>query len=657
MMQYIYIYMFFFTALPARHNMPPPPAASSLNHKLATCTAIPLDGDFVPYPGNGTATAPRVTAGRTFRAGECFFFPHATHPATRKALFAALANPGPARDAVAGIAVPLDGDAASASNALLDGGDPLFARLWSWLRPSATWAGTPARPEPAWYLEARPLAWARHAEAPTVSVVEDADRGGSVVRLLADLDAGGEVCRDLALRRPGGAPAGRRAHHSLSSAAELVGRIPPARWVHLAEQEGLVAGVVAAGAGSPPPGAGAGPHPPPPPRPPAGDPRPPPPPLPPSAPVPVWTDYPLFGEWLDGTGISSGGGRVRFVRTAKKKTAAIVLTPTPVKDFLATTARVNQFPYEAALIRKDLLPQTLRAHWAQTKGGGSAPNHPPFFPAAYDLATEAAWALAEHAAAAPHAAAWALKPASAARSVGVCATASAATLAAFRAPGGLIHPADFIAQRVVTSPWTAGGGRKVDLRVLVTVRSFSSSSRGKPSPSASLYTRYHARLAPAVLPDDLGAALVAPGAFSTVSCYDNAGDDGDDGDGGGGGGGGGSGGAGPQYFNRAELDGALRAAGADPAAVQASLAEVARQVVLAGVAAIGGPWPTCAAFYGLDIMLCSDFRPHLLEVNFCPDLTTATSFRPSLPGDLLGELFGGEGNGVGGQEGVFVPLF
>jgi hypothetical protein len=250
--------------------------------------------------------------------------------------------------------------------------------------------------------------------------------------------------------------------------------------------------------------------------------------------------------------------------------------------------------------------------------------------------------------------------------MGVCATASAATLAAFRAPGGAGDPSDFIAQRVVADPWTAGGGRKADLRVLVVVRSFGGGgSRGgdaPPTPSASLYTRYHARLAPAVLPADLGTALIAPGAFSTVSCYDE-----DRAGGGGGGGHGGGGGDGPathpttpdphSFLSRDGVDAALAASGADPAAVQASLADIARHVVTAGAAAVGGPWPRSAAFYGMDVMLDSAcFAPHLLEVNFCPDLAVAAGFRPGLPGDLLAEMFGG-GAEAEAEEGVFVELF
>ncbi len=58
-------------------------------------------------------------------------------------------------------------------------------------------------------------------------------------------------------------------------------------------------------------------------------------------------------------------------------------------------ALINQFPYEAAIIRKDMLPQTLRQYWAREKlkmnpdsGTGILP---PWYPATYDLATEVQW--------------------------------------------------------------------------------------------------------------------------------------------------------------------------------------------------------------------------------------------------------------------------
>ena len=356
--------------------------------------------------------------------------------------------------------------------------------------------------------------------------------------------------------------------------------------------------------------------------------------------------------------MDSGDDRL-FVRTPDRDSATIVITPSPVRDFKTSAFRLNQFPFEAALIRKDLLPQTLRAHWARVRpAGDTSMHHPPFFPPAFDLATEAAWCLKEHAdaAAAGAPAAWALKPATAARSVGVGGTASAAAVAAFRAAGGIESPADFVAQRVVTRPWTVGGF-KADLRVLLVVRSFS-------PPAASLYRSFHARLAAEPLPASLGDALVAS-SFSTVSCYDKDHEEEATGA---------DHATAQEFLPRPAVDAALAASGADPAAVEASLADLCRQVVLAGSASIGGPWPGCAAVYGLDVMLAEKegggggaavktptaraLVPQLLECNFNSDLTVAASFRPNLPGLLLEQMFGPEEEEKGKDgESLFLPLF
>ena len=58
---------------------------------------------------------------------------------------------------------------------------------------------------------------------------------------------------------------------------------------------------------------------------------------------------------------------------------------------------MNQFPYEAAIIRKDLLPQTLRQYRAQSgqaeesavsTSGRPEDVFPSWYPPTYDLATE-----------------------------------------------------------------------------------------------------------------------------------------------------------------------------------------------------------------------------------------------------------------------------
>lgn len=69
---------------------------------------------------------------------------------------------------------------------------------------------------------------------------------------------------------------------------------------------------------------------------------------------------------------------------------------------------VNQFPYEACIIRKDLLPATLRRlhaaareadpqQEAPPRDAAPASWHPPWFPPAYDLATEVQYFLRDHA--------------------------------------------------------------------------------------------------------------------------------------------------------------------------------------------------------------------------------------------------------------------
>ena len=68
-----------------------------------------------------------------------------------------------------------------------------------------------------------------------------------------------------------------------------------------------------------------------------------------------------------------------------------------VAYFACSGVLVNQFPYEAAIIRMDLLPQTLRQYRAQSgeadestvsTSGRCEDVVPPWYPPTYDLATE-----------------------------------------------------------------------------------------------------------------------------------------------------------------------------------------------------------------------------------------------------------------------------
>ena len=259
--------------------------------------------------------------------------------------------------------------------------------------------------------------------------------------------------------------------------------------------------------------------------------------------------------------------------------------------------------------------------------------------------------------------AWALKPAGASRSVGLTATRRADVAAAHRAS----RDGDRVAQLAVLAPATLGG-HKFDLRVILLVKSFS-------PPVAALYRGGHARVARAPA-DASGAGLVFPAAFGTVGCYDEGGGAGEAAGGGGLGwadaDSGGVGRAGADsgrpgtsvagtMLPRAEVDIALAAQGWDPGETFARVADVARGVVRAGGTVIG-PWPRCAAAYGLDVILdaaagpCGPTpAPRLLEVNFAPDVAAAARFRPGLQGEVLAELFGGGPCGAGSPE--FMPLF
>ena len=72
---------------------------------------------------------------------------------------------------------------------------------------------------------------------------------------------------------------------------------------------------------------------------------------------------------------------------------------------LCSNQLVNQFPYEASIIRKDLLPQTLRRFnaaelepdaQAAAASDSRADFFPSWFPATYDLATEPQFFLQDY---------------------------------------------------------------------------------------------------------------------------------------------------------------------------------------------------------------------------------------------------------------------
>ncbi|KAK9829423.1 hypothetical protein WJX72_005759 [[Myrmecia] bisecta] len=179
-----------------------------------------------------------------------------------------------------------------------------------------------------------------------------------------------------------------------------------------------------------------------------------------------------------------------FAMADNREKADIIFTHLPVTDFygLQSHQLVNQFPYGGCIIRKDLLPQTLRRlqstlNLAETPAdGGPASWHPAWFPPTYDLATEVHHFLADFNQRASDNW-WVVKLAQGSRSSDVCLTNSPTTAVRYRgAPGG-----DWVVQKYVHQP-VLYQGRKFDLRVNLLVRSFHPLE-------AFLYTNWYGRMA------------------------------------------------------------------------------------------------------------------------------------------------------------------
>ena len=228
-----------------------------------------------------------------------------------------------------------------------------------------------------------------------------------------------------------------------------------------------------------------------------------------------------------------------------------------------------------------------------------------------------------------------VKPATAARGVGIAATSLPSTLAAFRGAAG----GDRVAQAMITHPATYKG-RKFDLRVLVAVRSFS-------PPSAALYKRWHARVAES---QHDASAVAARGSLVTVSCYDEA-----------------DGRTAQTMLARSDVDAALAERGWCAKSLERAIAALAAALVCAGGGAIGA-WPRAGAWYGLDVMLDESVlmggdnggaypSPRLLEQNYAPDLATTASYRPEVAGELLAAVFGGATAGSGLDGEAWTELF
>lgn len=590
--------------------------------------------------------------------------------------------------------------------------DPLLNHLWGWLLPAGVGidAGGSGRADARWALPPREVAWVQqHSQNRTpnarVSLLtlddddsddeeDDGKRGESngnekkkeeeklllVLWLEQSVARGESLTLDWTFEAPGSSAAS--SSPSVCGAASLVARLREGRWAEGAEGRGRLSAAVeaAAAAAGPPAGGGGGAaererqrqaqqaqrqrqqqqNPPP-----LSDDD--------ERDFLVWSDYPVFSEWLDALeeGEEGGGGAEgeeagrapssllghfprrhrRLRRTRERSAADLVLSRVPLRSFdtgdgTPKQQLCNQFPFEGALVRKDLLPSTARSAFSSRCSGESSdcgenaaaaaaavcwpasPDgglHPPWFPPAYDLSTELHYLLREiqkeeeekeeKGKKPRRLPSWIIKPAAATRSLGLAVSASAATLAAFalRAAAG----GDRVAQRYVERPVLTRTGRKFDLRLCVVVRSFGGGggegggevetglSSSLP-PRASLYLGFHARVAPRRYcpPREGSRGLISQAVFGTVAFY-NEGDgeeeekeeeEGEEEE---------EDGAATRdpCLPRAAVDELLRSRGHDPRAVAAALASLARKVVEAGAGVIGGPWPRSRAVYGLDVVL------------------------------------------------------
>eukprot|EP00884_Botryococcus_braunii_P010241 jgi/Botrbrau1/19218/Bobra.0077s0118.1 len=232
----------------------------------------------------------------------------------------------------------------------VEAADDVFAKYWSWARPAPRGPDSGLRDLTEWYLEPPEGLWMRHSESPTAVVVPlppfvavllqgtNVSAGASIMWVKAPVPGGTEITRDLL---PG--------TRSLQRAAALVAWLDnPRRWSHPAEFDALKAAVQAEVRRQVPPGVGSMPRE----RLPADGRL-----LVPQKEVKevktVWSNYPLVPEALR-------RGPFRLVQ--ERASADIVFTPDPCSNFLSLPSEqmINQFPYEGCIIRKDLLPQTLR---------------------------------------------------------------------------------------------------------------------------------------------------------------------------------------------------------------------------------------------------------------------------------------------------------
>ncbi|CAK0782888.1 hypothetical protein CVIRNUC_006083 [Coccomyxa viridis] len=496
--------------------------------------------------------------------------------------------------------------------------DQVLSQIWRWAVPSMV-AGSAARMSTVWTLEPKLGLWARHAENPNMAAAqlpmpvaaaiggspESAPYGAIMMWPLCAVKAGEELTRDCV---PG--------PRSLQRAAAVLTLLSsPSRWAHQAELESLRGAVAQALEGQLPPGAALPAQP----AAPPGDTRPPPRQVEDQHMRRVWSDYPLLSEHLALEG---------FEITEDHAAADIIISNTPIRDFrsLPSGVLVNQFPYEAAIIRKDLLPQTLRQYRAQSgeadestvcTSGRSEDVVPSWYPPTYDLATEVQFFVKHfrQIADAGQDNHWVVKPAQGARSMDLCLTDSEAMLVRMRgAPGG-----DRVVQKYIPQP-VLYKDRKFDLRVYLVVRSFAEND-------AYLYRSWYGRIANKAYSGDMSASQADWEQHFTVACYD------DD----------------PEVSSRQlmvpkeSIMDSLQEQGYSVPELEQQLQTIGRSIVEAASMKIGS-WPRSKALYGLDILLDATRggTAQLLEVSFAPDFTSLLKFEPELVNDVVHACFSSE---------------
>jgi len=345
---------------------------------------------------------------------------------------------------------------------------------------------------------------------------------------------------------------------------------------------------------------------------------------PPSS-VTVFSDDPIMERYLKSSKASKDK---RFIFTDDKHNAACWYTLSQVKfgqngTIPPALRGVNQFPFEAALVRKDIcLVQVLRAC-----ANNLASSRDWILPA-FDLETELAMFLDEfkrH-----DGTCWVVKPAQRARSAGIVVSSDLKVIvSAMNAFGN----DDKVAQKYVDRPLLLRDRRKFDLRTIVLVERFGFGS--KLIAWANVKATY-ARIARSDFTMD---NFTLKQAHLTVSRYDNSN---------------------PLAINEFPLTcdlAEIRALMGDDkwtSEIESKAWKMMRQVLEAAshwIAPSQSRFPQChGACYGIDWMVNADRFPKLIEVNFGPDLTVASELCDSLEESILTVLAGMKATAAGSSE-------